>query len=88
MGLGHALDKAEQNRTLALQCRLPVKAPYVRAGELSKKARTDRTNTKRNLVSLLCASDLDIINMMIEDGFLRDMNGVLCPRCGSGKLGP
>ena len=47
--------------------------PYVRDGEPSTKTRA--TGGARSLGNFLCASDQEIVNLLIEDGFLEQQCG-------------
>lgn len=65
----------------------PPKVPYTRYGN-STHGREERVQWSRKLHDLLSASDVDIVKILRDDGFLKDLEGTPCPECPKlGKLG-
>ena len=59
---------------------------YVQNGTPSSKARHDRHKGRRTLNDFLCASFEGIVDLLVRDGFINQLEGTLCPRCGVGRL--
>ena len=64
-----------------------VKTPYVQKKFAAATCRRDRKHWKRSVQQLLAADDKGIIHILIEDGFLPNMEGKTCPMCNKGVLG-
>ena len=61
--------------------------PYVRHGDKTEKSRLDREKPLITLKQLWKASDKELLDRLREDGFLPDMKGAVCHKCGNGRLG-
>eukprot|EP00435_Cladocopium_sp_Y103_P025204 s23_g6.t1 len=64
-----------------------VKTPYVQKKLTADTYRRDREHWKRSVPQLLVADDTGIIRILIEDGFIPNMEGKTCPMCNKGVLG-
>lgn len=64
-----------------------VKTPYVQKKFAAATCRRDRKHWKRSVQQLLAADDKGIIHILIEDGFLPNMEGKTCPMSNKGVLG-
>ena len=64
------------------------KVPYVRGPcDLpARVVRMERSAWKRSVPELLSASNIQIVQMLQEDGLLPDWHGKVCPHCWKGKL--
>ena len=62
--------------------------PYVREKNATpgRGLRREQAKWKRTVPELLAASDVEIVNILLDDKLLVDWTGATCPSCGRGKL--
>ena len=60
---------------------------YVRHGDKTRKSRLEREKPEVTLKQIWKATDKKLIDLLKADGFLSELQGMTCHKCGNGRLG-
>ena len=68
--------------------RLYNETKYVRHGKPTKKSRIEQAKWSCSLKKIYTSSEKQLLDMLLQQGFLKNWKGKQCPHCGLGQCSP